>query len=455
MSIFRTYFDKNNTILSGSQNEYNTGRNPATQVFYGTNVSRFLLYADFNELQAMITSKTVSTSRITKHTLKMKNAMNDEVLPFRDYRNQVQFSDDTRASSFDLELVAVPEYWDEGIGYDFDSISFSAGENSYVKGYSNWKYRVQDTLWTIEGAIPTGSTVIATQHFDKGNEDLEMDITDFVNGVLSGTTTNYGLCLKFSTSNEAITSDFNKYIVGFFSRHTNTFFEPFIETDYNDLVKDDRKNFILDRENNLVLYVKERGALINLDELPTCTVDNTSFTVVQLSKGIYNATITLPSSSYTDLIMYHDVWSNIIIGGSTKDDISLNIVPKPSSEQYNISENIDTVMRYGLSTSGIKRDEKINQGERKRITVDAKKPFTVYDIDVIDGIYYKVYVKQGVNQVLVNDWTELNRAYDSNYFVLDTSWLVPQQYFVDIKVEVGEELNIYNEELKFTIISQM
>jgi hypothetical protein len=39
---------------------------------------------------------------------------------------------------------------------------------------------------TEHGVFQTYQIPIATQHFDKGNENIEIDITDYVNGVLAG-----------------------------------------------------------------------------------------------------------------------------------------------------------------------------------------------------------------------------------------------------------------------------
>ena len=66
-------------------------------------------------------------------------------------------------------------------------------------------------------------------------------------------------------------------------------------------------------------------------------------------------------------------------------------------------------------------------------------------------IYYKLYIKQGKAIINVIDWTKVNKIYNSNTLNIDTTWLVPQTYFLDLKVERNGAVFIYNEELKFTI----
>ena len=456
MSIVRSYLDKNNTIVSGIRSGINTGRNPVGEIFYGAQTGRFIFYIDFEALRGTLSNKSINPSSITKHTLKLKNTSNFDVLPFRDYRDQIQFSDKSHATSFTLELKPIiDEEWDEGVGYDIDVINPNPDEMPFVAGASNWDKRNNQYSWVKAGAVKTGTTAIATQHFDKGNEDIEMDITNFVKGVMSGGTTGYtGFCLKFTDYFESTAYDYRKY-VAFFSRHTHTFFEPFIETEYNDLVKDDRRNVILGQDCNLVLYTFKRGNLFDLDLLPTCNISGTYFPVSQISKGIYNASILLPSGQYSDYVMYHDVWSNIVINGVTQPNITMDVTPQPSINQYQIGSNTFEPINYGISVSGIKRDEKITQGENRKVLVNLRKPYTVSEVEVSDNIYYRLYVKQGINQIVVVDWTEVNRSFDSNYFFVDTTWLVPQQYFMDIKLNLREETRLFTEELKFSVISQL
>lgn len=456
MSIVRTYFDKNTTIISGTKEKINTGRNPVSELFYGTNISRFLFYVDFEAIRRAISGQTINPSAIVRHTLKMKNTQNYDVLPYRDWRDQIQFSDKEHAVSFDLELKPIYEFWDEGVGYDFELTTTCVDESAFVEGAANWLHRTTLQHWVNEGAIPTGYTEsVATQHFDKGNEDLEMDITDFVNQVISGTTTGgtyNGFCLKYTDDfeEEELSASLR---TAFFTRHTHTFFEPFIETEFNDVIRDDRKYVVLDQTCNLVLYVAERGEMFNLDALPTCAVNGTSFPVTQLSKGIYSAAVLLPSSEFTDLVMYHDVWSGIIINGVAQPDVTMDITPQPAVNRYQIGNTTYEPIRYGVSINGIRREEQVTQGERRKIFVNLRKPYTVSEMDTIDGIYYRMYVKQGVNNIIVVDWTPVNRAYDSNYFIVDSTWLVPQQYYIDIKIENRDEINIYNEETRFTVVS--
>jgi hypothetical protein len=149
------------------------------------------------------------------------------------------------------------------------------------------------------------------------------------------------------------------------------------------------------------------------------------------------------------------VWSNIVINNITQPSVTLDVTPHPSSHQFQIGAETFEPINYGVSINGIKRDEHITQGENRKVLVNLREPYTVSSVKVEDNVYYRLYVKQGVNQVEIIGWTEVNRAFDSNYFFVNTSWLVPQQYFGDIKVAIRGETRLYNEELRFSVVNTM
>ena len=60
---------------------------------------------------------------------------------------------------------------------------------------------------------------------------------------------------------------------------------------------------------------------------------------------------------------------------------------------------------------------------------------------VIDGLQYRLWVREGTTQVSVIDWQDINRAFLKNYFILDTSWMIPNKYFIDIKLTSNQEVN--------------
>jgi hypothetical protein len=87
--------------------------------------------------------------------------------------------------------------------------------------------------------------------------------------------------------------------------------------------------------------------------------------------------------------------------------------------------------------------------------VDVKVPFTYDDRVQIDNLKYRIYVKEGNTSIDVIPLTDVNRAYNSNYFLLDTSMLIPnKEYHMDLQLETNREVNTYRKEISFYVISE-
>ena len=452
--VIRTYFDKNNTIIYN--NVSNTGRNPVSELFYGgrdaeNKYSRLLFYFDESNLKDLYTGGTYTDLTKLKHTLRLTNT-----------------------GSFDKELMGnttcdgkdrpLDQTWDEGVGYDYDACStFIGGNSSTSICPSNWVEAQTNISWSGGNGTYTGSTTpLATIHFDQGNENIELDISDIVNGYLTGDT-NHGLGIAFTRSLEVTETNSYNY-VGFFTRHTQTFYEPHVETVYDCHITDDRANFYLDKTNKLYLYVNAGGEPTNLDANPSVQIlDNdgvvyssiTSSGVTHVTKGVYCVEVNIPTSTAaTDCYIFNDVWSGITINGVTRPDIELDFALIDSEKYYNIGNNDEMPQKYGFNVSGIRRDERIKRGDVRRVTVTARIPYTVNQTSVIDGLQYRLYVKEGRNEYTVIDFQDVERAYNHNYFLLDTESLIPNTYYLDVKVTSNNEVTTTKEILSFDIVSQ-
>jgi hypothetical protein len=255
MSVYRSYFSKNNSLIEN--NETNNSQNPVTEISYGTvnsEVSRFIFDIDFQPLKQRIAQGIINPNNIKKHVLHITNTI--AVRPDLMGKRFVGSEDVERTGSFDLELFNITEDWDEGNGYDFvyDDERFP----QIPRQASNWFDRKTNVPWSVEGAFITGTT-FASQRFEKGSENIEIDITDYVNAQLfSGSTgftgsTSYGLGLKFPSNIEDRITRFRQ-AVAFHVKNTNTFYEPYVETIFEDTIQDDRNYFYLDKDNELYLY---------------------------------------------------------------------------------------------------------------------------------------------------------------------------------------------------------
>jgi hypothetical protein len=308
MSINNSYFSRNNTIISNSYT--NTGRNPVTELFYGnlptstypSGYSRFIFDLDLSLLTQKISDGIITTtcSSGMTHTLRMTNTSHFT----KEFLNTSTSQGRKRATSFDLILFRIPfidndpsqpQSWDEGVGYDFVDLvyEFSTIDRNFSDRPSNWFQTTTISGWSTNGIYQndnsgTGTsinysalTIVDTQHFELGDENIAFDMTDEINQILNGTLTGVtGWGIAYKPQVELLQGLSDNYEVAFFTRHTQTFYEPYLETTYDDLIQDDRNSFTLGKVNKLYLYLYEDGNPINLDTLPNVSILDNSGTVI-------------------------------------------------------------------------------------------------------------------------------------------------------------------------------
>lgn len=473
MSVFRSYFKKNNTLIDN--NLTNNSQNPVTEVSYGTfnkQPSRFILEIDFEDLQKRIADGLINPNKIVRHVLHMTNTISyaPQYLGKKSYSLNIE-----RASSFELDLFNVDEDWDEGSGYDFtytDTVYpyVDVLDNNIIDPPSNWYYRKTNTLWTNQGAYLTGETqILGSQRFEKGNENLEMDVTDYVNQRLFGTGytgtsaytgASYGLGIKFADYIESGETEFRQ-AVAFHAKGTNTWYEPYIETIIDDRIVDDRNYFYLDKPNNLYLYVNigsfAQDIIVNkvdIYDYQNVLIETISGItgVTGVSKGIYNITLEIKSDDYPDAVLFKDVW-NVTINGRTTEHVGeFYLISQNKYYTFDQSNQIN-IDNYFFYFWGIAEKENIVAGALKKIKLTIKELYANQNNFLPLDIEYRLYTTLGKKyEIDVIPFTPVNRTNTGYEFNLDTSWLIPQDYFLQIRMKNG---NYYENKqtLSFTVVS--
>ena len=455
MSYFRSYFEKNNTILKQSQ--VNTAKNPNTELIYGSTFSKFIFKVDFTDLKNKIDNGDFVINSNTKHYLKMTNTIfGDESL-----LGQKNGKGRDRTSSFDLIVFKVTEFWDEGLGFDYEDeiYDFTSGNNTFNERPSNWFNRTTLDTWASAGVYST-PTIIDTVHFDNGNEDLVADITSYVNGIILSGNTNHGLGIAFATLYENINSEVDQS-VAFFTKYTQTFFEPFVETVFQDRIDDDRQNFIAEVTQNLYLYVTKGTNFYDLDNNPTVDITDqsgailsglTGLTTTKIRKGVYQVSFGLTGTLCDGKRFYYDKWKNLSLDGVSIANVTQKFVPKPYTSLFSVGENVKELQRYSVQFFGIKLNEKIKRGENRKIVVSFRS-LDVPKTELFDEVYYRIYIKEGRTNVNVFDWTQLDVTNENSFF-LNTDIMIPREYYLEIKGKTHTEEIYYNDQIKFEIISE-
>ena len=243
----------------------------------------------------------------------------------------------TLPKSYTLGVHPVNASWEEGHGLDVDGYTHL----TYDTEGASWLRRQAATSWTdIGGDYDHNRELFDT--FDTGEEDLEIDITEWVEEWLAGSTVNNGLLLKLSGSQEAsytgsadglqiintTGSVTNYYTKKFFARGSEFWFKrPVIEARWDSSVLDDRGNFYSSHsaapasynDNTIYMYNYFGNNLVNIPDIGTGAIyvrlyegEASGASLVSMvtggyvSTGIYSATVALAATSS----VIYDRWFN-------------------------------------------------------------------------------------------------------------------------------------------------
>jgi hypothetical protein len=483
--VYKTYISKFNTIISNSK--LNTGINPISELVYGHDniVSRALLYFDHNQVKKLMDDGIMPNMSKMKHVLHITNAGSIDFTQLHQKEtSSINDNKKIRATSFDIIFFLIPKPWDRGKGFDYSRSYFNADFYSRTvvdpnrlisTDGSNWFQRMNGLPWDEEGIYTNDtlskeydkfsanedSIIICRQHFDVGNENISIDITDTFNKFLTGELENYGIAMAYSPLLEVSDSEYENYI-GFLTDKTNTFFEPFVETRYSDVILDDRSNFVLNKNNKLYLYCTIGDTLQDLDNNPTVTIKNGDDEVImelesqKHTRGVYYVNLKLSKGDFEADTMLYDTWSNISYQGTKLDDVELDFVLKDTPNFFNIGNSLSvTNTTFTPSITGIKEKEQIKRGDIRKMIISAKPNYTINTTQLVDNIDIRLYVRDGTREIDVIEWDSINKAFSENFYILDTSILIPQRYYVDVRITYGMNSIIHHDVLSFDIVDDL
>ena len=444
------------------------------QVFLTSNPcsDEFCGGGQFYDICNGLTGHSISYNPDIKHTLRMTNtsSFDDSLI-----NGKVLVNDTRRATSFTLMLYKVPTVystlWDEGVGYDYEvpSVALEPEYNQTQSSRpSNWAKSTTLSSWpnpgTYNNLTNTTYQILDTQSFDAGNEDISFSSVALNNEIGSQlvspqTGVTYGVA--FLPQFELLSGLTEAYSVGFFSRHTQTFFEPFLETSFDEHIDDSRNHFEVGCENRLFLYAYDcNGEPMCFTQDPIVMIRDcndllvSTLTASTLTCGAYYIDYTLlPPLPQTPPVQYTDEWTNLFVNGISQPNITNEFIIHTNG--YSIGTTVMKPKVFGYSVSGLKDDEKIQAGDTRKIFVSVRVPYTVNQEVLVDNIQYRIFVRQGTTEVGVIPWTKVNRTFTDNYFLLDTSWMIPNEYYVDIKATSNQQVDTYSKVIKFQITNQL
>jgi len=333
------------------------------------------------------------------------------------------------------KVFTVPSSFTGNTSYTLSvKISGTTGlSNNYNFFFDNFNFsNIVQTSFTFTTAA-TNLSIITTQRFEIGNEDIEVDITEYVNRILFSGQTNNGICISYLGNTEILTS-ITKNVTTFFSKYTQTFFEPFLETTYNDRVNDELCCMNFDVSNDFFFVSQSLISSLNKFEIIDSNGDiihttTTGFT--QLNNYNYKYIYTIDSEIYEDIEIFTYKWYYTQNGKN-----------KVLEKEFNISKidlNDGSSLTYGtdvfINLLGIKQNEIITKKiGSKRLIFRAKRLIETRILkNIIGDIEFRIYVNQGKNQIDVIPFTKASKVNDEYFAEIDFSWFISHDYTIEIR----------------------
>src|SRR3990167_7487901 len=143
----------------------------------------------------------------------------------------------TQAYDFTAEVYSLTRSWTEGRGTRIDSMS--------ITGISNWLSASNTAMWTTNGGDFKVDSSSATQYFESGYENLNINIRTMLVNWLDGSSANNGFLIKMNGVAESTTgsgtANTQWYRKSFHGRATNfPNFAPYIQLEWDDAITDKR-----------------------------------------------------------------------------------------------------------------------------------------------------------------------------------------------------------------------
>jgi hypothetical protein len=388
----------------------------------------------------------------------------------------------TLPRKFMLDIQAISQSFEEGWGVDADEYTdfgvanwISAATNS--SGIVNWNNPGGDFHTAVYTAT-SGTLPSYTYYFEKGYENLNLDITSLVEEWLANTQPNNGIVLKMISGIE--NSPSSSYTKKFYARGSEYFFKrPNIQALWDSSIKDNRANFVVsssllssvDNINTIYLYNSFRGQLKNIPLIGTGSIYVQIWS--DITSGITGSTLLTPtpiigghvktgvySASFslnTTLEEVYDRWydstlTQVFHTGTIK-------INNLNASDYNPNQ------KYVMSMPNLK--DSYDQEETARLRLFTRQKdwspniYTVInptpETEIVEDIYYQIK-RVTDNLVVVNygtgstNHTRLSYDVSGSYFDFDMSLLeTGYMYEINFVVKLNNTFQKQKEVFKFRV----
>lgn len=436
MAKYRIYPIKSNTLIENTQ--INTGQNEVMELWYGrSGATRHLVQFDYSDYMTKYNQGLVPHITAATTTFVMYNV--PEILEGSGNWGAVH------ASSVDIEVKVVQQSWDEGIGRDFIGLN-------KVSGFSNWYSATTTSNW----AAPGGDFLYTafSGHIDNSYDNFTGSVSSEIALWETFTGQNYGLAVVYSDAIEALTGA-TKSILKFHTEDTKTWKLPYIEIDWDNQITDQRDEIVPGTTKRLYLYTETNNVLTNANSVSSATVTvsgssaTTITTINNPMPGIYY--VEYPCwSGYSSGETFEDVWSVQYEDGTAFVDVSQSgtLVSAQSLWDNSAFDSIDR--DYTLSIPRMKRE--YNRDSYIFIGVNLMRKYTSTPI-ISKTLEYRLTLVDGNNRETIINWEGVSYTQNSNFILLDTSWLLRNmKYELTFRHTIDGSIMYFEDERQFKVI---
>ena len=457
-------------------------------------LSRILLKFNYDTLQDLTSTVLDITHPSFKCELKLYNVLSSHATP----RN------------FNIATYALSQSFDEGIGRDVGSFSDLDVSNFVTASYSGgtvypWyvtganrggELNSSDIDFITSGAVGSGLEDLGVfKYFDKGTEDLEINVTKLVSASMVGLVPNHGFRIAYSGTEETDTK--TRFVKRFGSRHAkNIFIRPQMHVSFDDTISDHHQSFVFDVSGSLFLNNYHRSSPANIlsgtsltplvgESCLQVTLKTGSFsktvnasmhtgsTTGEGQVGIYSATFALPFSDQTVVdggstvhnfavksgsLTFDEFWhSNDGTVGFYTGSLTINspqrsassfVARRPMIKVTNLQSAYSSTDKVKLRVFGV---DTIAQ-QNKPSKVPSKIKSVIYD-----EVYYRVVDAEAGKVVIPfakgNNGTRVSSESEGMFFEFHMNALYPQRvyYFEFLVVDRGTEFRLQDKTPRFKV----
>lgn len=410
---------------------------------------------------------------------------------------------DINDPSFNCELTLRDVYGGQTTPNNFSLVvqplsrSFSEGEGSDVVyytdyGVANYISSSNQNPWSQPGAGHGDvlgndcdffelSKFKSEQLFKTGTEDLVVNVTNVISGVLAGEIPDEGFRISFKEIHEE--DKYTYFVKRFASRHSyDSSLQPQLRVRFNDSIQDDRLNLTLDTNKNIFFYNIEDGEMKNFfsgsteikgPESLKLTLENSkipagvnlTFTGSQYSigsvskRGIYFSTISVPETTFIKNYIEKSGSLDLLPVWKSLDDKKIFGVGEPlqffkkriygtqvPTSQYTVNvKNIPDTLRFDESVVA-----RVNIFEVLNPEVKLQKVPVESKCVLVKNSHFQIRDANSSRVIIPFD-KEFNSTLLSSddkgmYFLIDKKSLIPgKSYVVDIQLNVGNSSIVYKD----------